>query len=389
VYRIRALVDAGELHDEIAVFYRANFMQRALERALRLASVPYLIVAGTEFYQRREIKDVLAYLRVIANPADDEACRRALGVPQRGIGDKSVEDLAQWAADRRVSLLRACASTEARSRIRGKARAAVQAFAELIEQLSPLSNTSAAFALTEVIARIDYWRWLAQNAERDEVDRTANLEELLAHAARYDQQSPDGKLRGFLQDVALVSDADGLEQSQRKVALMTLHAAKGLEFPNVFIAGIEEGLLPHSRSTNESGERGDEEERRLFFVGLTRARERLVLTHARVRRHFGETAYSERSRFLKEIPRELVEGVEGVEDERAGLGDYVAESLDDAIPALKVGDVVEHDHFGRGSVEALAGSGVNARATVWFERHGSKQLMLQYARLRRIGGGRA
>jgi DNA helicase-2/ATP-dependent DNA helicase PcrA len=382
-----AVVECGDEDDEareIAVFYRVNFMQRAIERALRLASIPYLIVAGTEFYQRREIKDVLAYLRLIANPADDEACRRALGVPQRGIGEKSLEDLSSWAADRRVSLLRACASTEARARIRGKARAAVQAFAELMEQLTAFANSSAFDAMSTVIERIDYWRWLAQSAERDEVDRAANVEELVTHAARYDQENPEGRLRGFLQDVALVSDADGLQRDQRKVALMTLHAAKGLEFPNVFIAGLEEGLLPHSRSLAESSDGADEEERRLFFVGITRARERLVLTHARVRRHFGETAYCEASRFLGEIPRELVAGGETEEE---ALGEYVAESVGAAVPALGVGDLVEHDHFGRGRVEMLAGMGANARATVRFERHGSKQLLLQYARLRKLGGG--
>ena len=380
--RIRSLVDAGAVHDEIAVFYRVNFMQRALERALRLSSIPYLIVAGTEFYQRREIKDLLAYLRLIANPADDEACRRALGVPQRGIGDKSVEDLSSWAADRRVSLLRACASSEARARTRGKARAALEAFAGLMEQLTDFAKAPAFDALQKVVERTDYWRWLEQSSERDEVDRAANVEELLTQASRYDQLEPDGRLRGFLQDVALVSDADGLDQSQRKVSLMTLHAAKGLEFPNVFIVGLEEGLLPHSRSLAEAADGADEEERRLFFVGITRARQRLVITHARMRRHFGETSYSTPSRFLDELPRELIAGVE---DDAGALGDYVAESDSVALPALAVGDLVEHADFGRGRVEMLAGLGLNARATVRFAG-GLKQLLLQYARLKKLGG---
>jgi DNA helicase-2/ATP-dependent DNA helicase PcrA len=390
--RIRNLADTGRAHSEFAVFYRVNFMQRAIERALRLSSIPYQIVAGTEFYQRREIKDLIAYLRLLCNPADNEACRRALGVPSRGIGEKSLDDLASWAADRRVSLLRACASEEARSRIRGRARAALQAFAELIEQLSALSKGPASDAMLTVIARIDYMKWIEQNAEREDVDRAANVEELVTHATRYDAQSPEGGLRGFLQDVALVSDADGLDQHQPKVALMTMHAAKGLEFPVVFIAGLEEGLLPHARSIGDGWESVDragiEEERRLCFVGITRAQESLTLTHARVRRHFGQEKYAEPSRFLAELPDELVDGARGDADGGDVLGDYIAETVREDVPALRVGDTVEHDHFGRGCVEILQGRGVNARATVRFERHGSKQLMLQYARLRKVGGAR-
>jgi DNA helicase-2/ATP-dependent DNA helicase PcrA len=391
-FQIRALVDRGARHDQIAIFYRVNFMQRALERALRLTSIPYQVVAGTEFYQRREIRDLVAYLRLIVNPADDEAFKRVVNVPQRGIGDKSLQQLQGWALDRRVPLARACASSEARAAIRGRARAGLEGFASLLERLAPLASVAAGVALDAVLDETHFLEHLARAADADEVDREANVEELRTHAATYDGTQPEGGLRGFLQDIALVSDVDGFEEDQPKVALMTLHAAKGLEFPFVFIAGLEEELLPHGRAVEEgwtdSGEnRGLEEERRLFYVGLTRAQERLFLSHARVRRHFGSEQYAQPSRFLDEVPPGLVEGWEADEGEAEAdvLGEYAP--TQSAGPALREGDLVEHDHFGRGRVELLVGAGANARATVRFERHGSKQLLLQYARLKLVGRG--
>jgi DNA helicase-2/ATP-dependent DNA helicase PcrA len=387
--RIRTLADAGRRHDQFAIFYRANFLQRALERALRLSSIPYQIVAGTEFYQRREIKDLIAYLRVMVNPADDEACVRSLGVPTRGIGDKSIDELREWALDRRQPLSRAIRSEEARARIRGRARAALEAFAGALERLALHAEGPAAVALEAVIEETRYFEWLARSAERDDVDREANVQELLGHASTYDEDNPQGGLRGFLQDIALVSDADGYDDATPKVALMTMHAAKGLEFPVVFIAGVEEDLLPHKRAVSES-EHGLEEERRLFYVGMTRAQEVLVLSHAATRRQYDGEIWCRPSRFLEEIPRELVGGQGGAAEEAEDLGDYVFEPDASRSPELAVGDTVEHDFFGRGTVELLAGAGTNARATIWFGKHGRKQLMLAYARLKRISssGGR-
>jgi len=390
VLSIRSLLARGARADQIAIFYRVNFMQRALERALRLASIPYQIVAGTEFYQRREIKDLIAYLRLAVNPSDDEAFRRAVQVPQRGIGDKSLEQLQQWALDRRLPLLRACRSSEARAAIRGRARAGLESFAALLDRLAPLAAAPALLALDVVLEETHYFEHLTRSGDPDAEDRQANVEELRTHAETYDRTQPEGGLRGFLQDIALVSDVDGFEENQPKVTLMTLHAAKGLEFPYVFIAGIEEMLLPHARAIDEGwDEQGDnagiEEERRLFYVGMTRAQDRLFLTHARVRRHFGSEQYGKPSRFLDEIPPSLIEGWGADGGEAATLGEYVPE--EEAVERISTGDLVEHDHFGRGRVEQLLGSGANARATVRFERAGSKQLLLQYARLRVVGRG--
>ena len=389
-HQIRALADAGRSYDEMAIFYRVNFMQRALERALRLTGIPYQIVAGTEFFQRKEIKDVVCYLRLLVNPADDEACRRAINVPQRGVGDKSLDLLGGWARARGLSLLAAAGTADARAAIRGRAKGAIEGFSELITRLAPLADNSALVALDQVLEETNYVEWVSRDAERDDVDRAANVEELRTHAESYDRQNPEGGLRGFLQDIALVSDSDGYAEDQPKVALMTLHTAKGLEFPVVFMPGLEEELLPHARAIAEGGgdfgadNPGIEEERRLMYVGMTRAQERLFLTHARLRRHFGNEQYCSPSRFLEEIPPELVEGYTAEDDGPDVLGEYAPSDAQDS--DLREGDVVEHDHFGRGRIELLVGQGVNARATVRFDFHGPKQLLLQYARLRRVGG---
>jgi len=381
--RIHELRKAGYDSDQIAVFYRVNWMQRALERAMRLSGVPYQIVGGVEFYRRREIRDLIGYLQLVVNPRDDVACARVLNVPARGIGDKSLALLAGWAADRRVPLLAAASSEEARAAIRGRAKKGLAAFAGLFERLADLADGPAALALESVIDEIGYLDWLAASGDADATSREENVEELLTHAAEYDRENPEGGLRGFLQEVALVSDIDGWDDREPKVTLMTLHASKGLEFPVVFITGLEEELLPHALALAEAQgpNEGEEEERRLMYVGMTRARERLVLTHARTRMHFGESSWRAPSRFLEEIPAEFIEGEED-DEPRDPLGVYEAPS---GTPELREGDAVEHDHFGYGRVARLQGAGANARVTVDFTQVGSKVLLVQYANLKVVG----
>lgn len=421
--QIRALQAAGTPLSGIAIFYRVNFMQRALESALRLARVAYQIIGGQEFYERREIRDLIAYLKLIVNPQDDVAFLRVVNTPARGIGEKSLEGLRAWASDRRVTLTRALQSDEALAQVRGRARAGLASFRELLVRLEPLRDVDAAVALDQLLLEIDQTRWISEMDDAPGVDREANVEELRAHAAAYDREARDvraalaelqeggvgaelvqavsalrgdipmGGLRGFLQEIALVSDTDALEDETGKVTLMTLHSAKGLEFPVVFICGVEEELLPHARALAEhvgADDAGVEEERRLFYVGITRAEERLFLTHCQQRLHFGQTNYCSPSRFLQEIPNDVIDGAEvdgGDESSNAlreeeVLGAYAPRASE---PELAVGDRVEHDHFGRGTIERLQGSGINARATVRFPAHGTKQLLLQYAKLRRIG----
>jgi DNA helicase-2/ATP-dependent DNA helicase PcrA len=393
---IRTQVAAGRSPDEFAVFYRVNFMQRALESALRLASVPYQVVGGVEFYARREIRDLIAYLKLAVNPADEIAFRRAVNTPQRGIGEKTVDAIVRWATDRRVPVLAAVRSNEVLALARGRARAGLEAFGDLMARLEPLADAPAAVALGQLVEEIDYDAWLAQMDDDSGVDRGANVEELLAHAAEYDRgavgaisgetNAAPGGLRGFLQDVALVSDVDALDKDAKRATLMTLHSAKGLEFPVVFIAGVEEELLPHVRAIAEAEgpdpDAGIEEERRLLYVGITRAEERLFLTHAQTRLHFGQESFRSPSRFLSELPPEVVEGYEPDADEHEMLGAFAPPA---ASPEFRVGDRVEHDHFGRGTIERLQGSGINARATVRFVAAGERQLLLQYAKLKLVG----
>ncbi len=380
---------------DIAVFYRVNFLQRALETALRLSRTPYQVVAGLEFYDRREIRDLVAWAKLAVNPRDEVAFRRVVNVPARGVGDKSVELLAEFAADRRIALSEAARSAEMQSRLRGRARAGVQAFAALLDGLAALADQPAGTALRAILALIPREEWLREMETEQEVDRESNVDELIAHADAYDAgveerraagEEVRGLLPGFLEEIALVSDADALEDDTDRVSLMTLHAAKGLEFPVVFLAGCEEELLPHSRAIQEAldspDQGGVEEERRLFYVGLTRAAERLCLSHARTRRYFGDWSFRTPSRFLAEIPAELLGGGAEPQDDAGVLGDFEPPP---SIPKLSVGDRVEHDHFGRGTVESLQGSGINARATVRFPGQGSKQLLLQYAKLRILG----
>jgi len=377
--QIQSLLRTGRRADEMAIFYRVNFMQRALERALRMAGIPYQVIGSVEFYARREIKDLVSYLRLLVNPADDVACTRVINVPRRGVGAKSMERLIEWARDRRVPLWQAAASEEARNEIRGRAKSGLAEFAELFQKLAHLADASAADALEQVTVALDYYAYLGKLPDADQVMREENVDELRTHAETYDRQNPEGKLRGFLQDIALVSEVDSYDEDTEKVALMTMHSAKGLEFPIVFIAGLEEELLPHVRALED--EDGVEEERRLMYVGMTRAEERLFLTHAEWRFHFGESHPRSPSRFLEEIPPEFMEGGDSEEDENEVLGVFEAPKED---PGLEVGAWVEHDHFGRGLVETLRGSGVNARAGVSFSGVGRKELLLQYAKLRVI-----
>ena len=379
--RAKHLHRQGVRWSDIAVFYRVNFMQRAIESALHLGGVPYQVVGGLEFYARREIKDLIAWLNLLVNPRDDGAFMRVVNSPTRGVGEKSLQGLAEFARGRGVSMLQALEDPEALSVIRGRAKKGLAEFAGVVASLEEHRDGDAGTALEAVLDSFDTERWFAEmDVDGNSVDRESNVEELLSHAHEYDRLHPKGRLRGFLQETALISDLDSLDPGADQLKLMTLHSSKGLEFPYVFILGLEEDLLPHGRAVEENPVTGEEEERRLLYVGMTRAQKGLFLTHAQQRRFFGDDRWQRPSRFLQEIPVESTDGEVAVEaeGEQTVLGEYDGGGED---LALQVGQLVRHNHFGVGKIAQLVGSGVNARATVEFQGVGSKQLLLAYAGL--------
>jgi DNA helicase II / ATP-dependent DNA helicase PcrA len=383
-------VAAGGSLDDIAVFYRTNAQSRVLEEVLVRSGLPYRVVGGVRFYERKEIKDVLAYVRLLVNPDDDVSLRRIINTPRRNIGDRSVEGLAAFAARHRLTLMEACRRAEEVPALGPRAVGAVASFVDLLDLLrTELEQDLELGRLIELIGeRTGYLRELQAEGTVEALGREENLRELasVAHelAGRADDgevtHGPEGALL-LLETVALVNDQDDLDaDGDGAITLMTLHTAKGLEFPVVIITGMEDGVFPHVRSIGDPDEL--EEERRICYVGLTRARQRLVLTHADHRTLWGGLSYNPPSRFLQEIPAGLVSvvGSEAIPSapRRAGDAPRAGAGLE-----VGVGDQVVHPRFGRGRVAAITGEGDRAQATVDFAGAGRKQLLLAYAGLSR------
>jgi DNA helicase II / ATP-dependent DNA helicase PcrA len=325
----RADDDDGALrYGEIAVCYRINAQSRVLEEAFMRFGIPYQLVGGTRFYERREVKDALAYVRLSRNAADRVALERIINVPARGIGDKTLEELRAWAESRQTSLWEAVRAAGDNPNLAPRARAALAGFAELMGGLMALAAVEPPSALFDAVFERSGLQAMISDGTDEGEERWTNLLELRNHAAEFDEiAAPEGLAR-FLEEVALVSDQDELEDRPERVTLITLHAAKGLEFPIVFIVGLEEGLLPHKRALED--ERELEEERRLAYVGMTRAKDRLYLIHARHRSTWGVGAASEASRFLTELPEELLEAERDGSPFRRGGERWERVGVDDA-----------------------------------------------------------
>ncbi|HET6379665.1 MAG TPA: UvrD-helicase domain-containing protein [candidate division Zixibacteria bacterium] len=318
--------DGALRYGDIAVCYRINAQSRVLEEAFMRFGIPYQLVGGTRFYERREVKDALAYVRLARNSADRVALERVINVPARGIGEKTVAELRAWAEARTGTLWEAVEAAGTNPNLAPRARTALAGFAELMRGLMAVAATEPPSALFDAVYERTGLRGVLQDGTDDGEERWTNLLELRNHAAEFDELAVPEGLARFLEEVALVSDQDTLEDRPDRVTLITLHAAKGLEFPVVFIVGLEEGLLPHKRALED--ERELEEERRLAYVGMTRARDRLYLVHARHRSTWGVGAVSEPSRFLAELPEELLDANttgtpfrRGGWDERRGVDD--------------------------------------------------------------------
>ena len=368
--------------DGIAVFYRTNAQSRVLEDALRRARIPYVIVGGVRFYERKEIKDTLAWLRLAINPADDVAFRRAVQALPRGVGATSLARLDEFALDESKPLLALAASPP--PDIRGKARTGLEDFATTVRRLASQRGELSTPAFIDLVLQASgYRKALEQDRSPEAEGRIENLEELIAASEDFLVSGGETTVEAFLDSVALMSDVDELKDAEARVTLMTLHSAKGLEFPVVFLTGLEEGVFPHARSMNDPEE--IEEERRLCYVGLTRARERLYLSYAVHRRIHGY-GVGEPSRFLLEMPEGHLALLNASRPEPQFAEARVVpryEPEEESWP-IKVGARVRHARFGEGLVVGVERDGADIIVTVGFASVGRKRLSLQYAHLEEL-----
>ena len=371
-------------YGDCVIFYRINAQSRTFEDALRGANIPYQIVGGIRFYERMEVKDIIAYMRVIVNPADTVSIKRIINVPRRGIGVATVQKIEDFAYEEGIPLFEAIQRVGEVSTLNNGAKNKVRGFAELIASFNP--NDPPARTAEDLLDRTGYLQVLRSEGTIEAQSREENLRELIAAVTEYEESETEPTLSGFLEKITLASDIDNMEDKSDVVTMMTLHSAKGLEFPIVFMVGIEEGLLPHQRSYDTEAEL--EEERRLCYVGLTRAQEHVYLTYARSRRLYRDIDYRIPSRFIEEIPPELVDqGTTYESSRRPVVSSYDPDESDyeeEISFPYDVGDVVYHAKFGRGKVTAIDGYGFEMRITVRFERGSEKTLAAAHARLQRV-----
>jgi DNA helicase-2/ATP-dependent DNA helicase PcrA len=377
--------EEGMTLSDVAVLYRTNAQSRAIEDALRRQGMPYILVGGTRFYERKEIKDIVAYLRVLVNPADSISLRRILNVPPRGIGDVTVSRLQSFAVEHGISLLPAVERAGEIDAIGPGFRRKLGEFAALVAELKALAGSGSIGELIgEVAERTGYISFLEEQGTPDAVARLENVRELAAGAYEYEERAEEPTLDAFLEEISLLMDIDMWDDTQERVSLMTLHNAKGLEFRVVFLAGVEEGLLPHHTALEDETEL--EEERRLFYVGLTRARERAFLSVATSRRGFHGFLTRAVSRFLHEIPAECVEYMSDVYEPYGQAGtpddDYSGEEI-----VIQVGAWVKHPDWGVGRVKTCEGYGRELRVTVDFGHNNVKKVLARYAKLEPVDEG--
>ena len=418
-----------ESHDrgDIAVMYRVNAQSRAFEDACARYGVPYQLVGGVRFYQRQEVKDVVAYLRLVANPDDDVSFARVVNVPSRGIGQRTMAKLADAARDQGVSMFTAIGGVNAGGglgTLQPRAVRALTGFRDMVAGLREGREEQDLAALIDaVLAKTGYLKYASQDEERGE-ERLENLEELKATASEFGDNDEGEALTAFLERVSLVSDTDDLEDNSDRITLITLHQAKGLEFRVVFMVGMEEGLLPHIRAIEDPDPKEMEEERRLAYVGVTRAKERLYVSHAARRGFRGGYGPNTPSRFLDDIPERLIDRTSSapsndfgtrwglmdkattlkrpvMDSPRVGNGAQPAprptqsapkvrrpsprpKEVQEVLPALATGDKVRHAKFGEGMVTGTKLSGTDVEVTVAFPDEGVKRLLLSFAKLEKV-----
>jgi DNA helicase-2/ATP-dependent DNA helicase PcrA len=391
--------DEGVLPSQVAVFYRTNAQSRVFEEVFIRVGLPYKVVGGVRFYERREVRDAVAYLRVLANPADTVSLRRILNVPKRGIGDRAEACIEALAQREELTFNEALHRCEDAYGLATRSLVAVQGFRTLLDDLRTLveARTPPATILEAVLERTGYAAELSASSDPQDETRLENLQEFVAVAREFEEANPGGSLVDFMETVALVADSDQIpdeelvdgQPSQGVVTLMTLHTAKGLEFPVVFLTGLEDGVFPHMRSLADPGEL--EEERRLAYVGITRARERLYLSRSTVRSAWGAPQANPASRFLEEIPDKLIDWrrLESSVRSTPAIAAVAARSSASSpgnrvVINLDPGDRVTHDAFGLGTVVSVEGVGERAIASIDFRDGGVKRLLLRYAPVEKL-----
>jgi DNA helicase-2/ATP-dependent DNA helicase PcrA len=395
---------------DFAILYRTNAQSRSLEDALRRHSIPYIIVGGIRFYERKEIKDILAYVRLLANQLDQESILRVINYPARGIGETTIERVRQYASQRDLPLISALAEPDKIPELSDRAKKSLGDFHRfLIKYIGLRAKMSLSELVRSMVDELGILRMFKDEGTAESLARWENVQELLSAISEFSNDRRDATLESFLEEVALVSDIDTWEDSRNVVTLMTLHSSKGLEFPTVFITGLEEGLLPFYSAETSGADL--EEERRLMYVGMTRAKQKLYMTYTKLRYRFGDPMFPSKSRFLSEIGSEGVQLVGGISLRKAGeatqytagrngrrkrpiaeqhsaeeryftddLHDYEndpQESID-----IKAGTRVQHELFGIGKVVEVSGRGEAKKAVVRFDDYGVKNLVLKFAKLR-------
>lgn len=402
VSEIEALAKDGYDYKSMAILYRTNAQSRVFEERFMLKNIPYRIVGGTNFYQRKEIKDMICYLKVVDNGMDDLAAKRIINVPRRGIGAASIDKIQTYAFEQNISFLDACFQTENISTL-GNAKKKIQKFADLIQSFREQQNKGSLEKLFQyIIDETGYVEALKAEGTEEAEGRVENINELLNKIVTYENEAEMPTLSELLEEIALVADIDNLEESDNRVVLMTLHSAKGLEFPYVFICGMEDGIFPSYMTIVSEDDEEMEEERRLCYVGITRAKRKLYLSAAQRRMVRGQTQFNKVSKFIDEIPKNLLKLDEGINlkekrPEKALFSarrnqrfrkPYQAKSFASTkIESLsyEVGDCVRHVKFGKGTVTEIVSGGRDFEVTVDFEKCGVKKMFASFAKLKKVG----
>lgn len=408
--KIQELEKQGVTRGQIAVLYRTNAQSRAVEDMMVRKGIPYRLFGGVRFYERKEIRDVLSYLKVLANPADTIALRRIINVPKRGIGETSLDKLTAFAEENGISLYAALGRLDEIAALKTRAAKFKDFYGLFVQLKADAAAFSVAELIDQIVKRTGYLQQLLSEGTEEALSRIQNIDEFVNKAAEYDKNSPEGGLEGFLEEVALVADIDSYEEGEEAVALMTLHSAKGLEFPYVFMIGMEEGIFPGYRAVVYGGEKEIEEERRLCYVGITRAKQELFLTHAKSRMQHGITQYNPPSRFLKEIPAELVDmptrqisemakkydrmsslkvqtmGRKNVipPTEKFGAAKREMPAPKDFKPDYVAGDKVRAPKYGIGTVVSIQNGGADYEVEVFFGAKGTKKFMARLSKLIKV-----